>query len=351
MKRLVVLDQRWHSALTDLGVKIASVLDGEVACAVLENSPAEKLCKKLGLPVFYIDDPRKGLPFVPFLSLKKVVRQFEPEVVLTIRGDEMLFASILKSRFGFKLYRLHGEAKGIKDSFLNKWLHKRFVDGVLLSSKKLKGRAVEGIPSIYVRGAVDSKRFVFSPEGRGRIRREFGFRDSDLVLGLVARFDPVKGHRVFLSALSILKEKFPVKALIVGEEKNVSLKELKMLAEELRVVDITHFVTERREDIVDIISSIDIGVVSSVGSEVIARVVLEYMSCSRPVVVTNVGVLPEIVDSAVGAVTRPTAESLAEGVKRVLTGDVEAMGKMARRRVEEVYSLNVLKRSVDRFLV
>jgi glycosyltransferase involved in cell wall biosynthesis len=351
MRKLVVLDERWDSALTDLGVKIASVLEGKVACAVLKGFPAEKKCKEKGIPVFYIKDPRKKFPLLPFLSLKKVVETFKPRIVLTIRGDETLFSAILKRRFSFKLYRLHGEAKGIRESFLNKLIHQNYVNGVILSSRRILNSVVENLPKLFIHGAVDVERFRFSEKGRRKVRRELKVGDQ-LLFGVVGRLDPVKGHEVFLRALSLLKKKgLKFKAVIVGEEKNVKVRELTELSRLLSLKNEVIFIPERRKDIADVMSAVDVGVVPSLGSEMIARVPLEFMACRRPIVVTSVGVLPEIVKEDFGLVVEPDPTSLAKGLETTFKKDLNRMGRLAEEEAREKYSLDALRSSVNRFIL
>ena len=326
-------------------------MNGNVACAVLKGYPAEVRAKSYGFPVFYIEDPRKGLPIKAFLSLKKVLENFRPNIVITIRGDELLFASFLKRKFGFRLYRIHGEAKGIRDTFLNRLLHQKFVDGVILSSRKLLNEVVLNLPKIFVHGAVDTKKFCFSEIGREKIRRELKVGNS-ILLGIVGRLDPVKGHSLFLKSLSyLLKEGLNVKGLIVGEEKNVKLYQLKALADSLKISGRVIFIPEKREDIVDIMSAVDIGVIASVGSEMVARVHLEFMSCGKPVVVTNVGVLPEIVKEEFGKVVEVKEVLLSEGIKAIINKDLEKLGRLARKTTVSQYSMDKLSEKVNSFIL
>lgn len=352
MKRtLIVLDEPWDSALTDLAIKIGVILNGEVGFAVLENSPAHQKVKKLNCPIFYIKNPRKTLPLSPFLSLKKAVSSFSPDRVLTIRGEEMLFASILKRRFNFKLFRLHGEAKGIKNFFFNRFLHRNFVDGVILSSKKLLNEVVLPLRRIFLRGIVNERKFRFSREGRLKIRRKLSVRDGFLI-GIIGRLDPVKGHDLFIKGLALLVKKYslPVYGLILGEEKGVKVRDLKVLAERWGVGGRIFIIDKRVDNVVDYISACDLGVVSSKGSEMIARVPLEFMSCGRPVVVTNVGVLPEIVSFNFGAVVDKREEDIAEGIRKVLSKGVEKLGERAREEVNEKYSFSAVSKLVNEFI-
>lgn len=57
-----------------------------------------------------------------------------------------------------------------------------------------------------------------SPEERQSSRLQYGLQDSDRVVCLVGRLDPIKGHDVLIKALSILKQQdFKVIALVAGK--------------------------------------------------------------------------------------------------------------------------------------
>ena len=56
------------------------------------------------------------------------------------------------------------------------------------------------------------------PEERQSSRLQYGLQDSDRVVCLVGRLDPIKGHDVLIKALSILKQQdFKVIALVAGK--------------------------------------------------------------------------------------------------------------------------------------
>jgi glycosyltransferase involved in cell wall biosynthesis len=93
----------------------------------------------------------------------------------------------------------------------------------------------------------------------------------------------------------------------------------------------------------DLLSRVDIGVVPSIYEEPFGIVVLEYLASGIPVVASNVGGIPEIVDDAVGILVPPgDAEALAGAIERLLD-DPDArlrMGREGRRRVEERFTLS-----------
>ena len=351
LRALVVLDERWDSALTDLGIKVALSLKGEceVSVGALKNSPAWKSSEKLGFPLFEIEDPRRGIPLKAFLSLKGAVEKFRPQIVVTIRGDEMLFGALLKRNFNFKLFRIHGSAQGIRNSLLNRFIHKKFVSGVIVSSRRLINEVISGLPKLIVHGIVDSERFSYSEKGRREFRRRLGVGERKL-LGVVGRLDPVKGHDLFLRALSRLKRD-DFTAVIVGEEKNVKLTYLRELSRKLGISGRVKFIDRRLKNISEFMSACDLAVVPSKGSEVIARAPIEFMACKTAVVSTNVGVLPEIVRPPFGAVVKPDEEELSNAINRFLDKNLEKLGAIAREEALEKYAFNSVAPSIRSFIL
>ncbi len=350
MKALVVLDERWNSALTDLGLKVARALSEKciVSVAAIPGFPAYRIAKEIGFNVLSIEDPRKGLPFKAFFSFKRAVETFKPHVVFTIRGDEMLFGALLKNRYGYRLFRLHGQAKGVRNTFLNRELHRRFVDGVIVSSKRLVNDVIAPLPKIFIPGIVDKETFRFSEEGRKKFREKLNAGNRKLI-GVVGRLDPVKGHRLLLKALSLLKRD-DFLAVIVGEEKNEKLEDLKNLVKTLGVSEKVLFIPERISPISDFMSACDLAVVPSVGSEVIVRAPLEFMACRTAVVSTNVGALPEVILPPYGTTVPPDEHSLSKAIDKFLSSDLEKLGKIAQEVAYEKFSFKALSPAVCRFI-
>jgi glycosyltransferase involved in cell wall biosynthesis len=351
MRTLVVLDERWNSALTDLGLKVASVLRGEVAVAAIPGFPAYERAEELQLHRLPISDPRKGLPIKAFFTLKKALENFRPQVVITIRGDEMLFAALLKKRFNYKLYRIHGQAKGVRVSFLNKWLHENFLDGVILTSRKFLNEVVYGLRRLIVPGMVDAEKFNFSLDRRERWRAHFGVSPTEPLIGMVARFDPVKGHGLLFKALARLKSR-KWKLAVVGREENVSLSQLRSQVKALGLEGRVFFIAKKLEDLPGFMSACDLAVAPSLGSEVVVRAPLEFMACQTCVVATEVGALPEVVSPPFGRVVPPKEKELALAINSFLKRGVPTLrklGRFAREVTVERYSVKALTPVINDF--
>ena len=192
-----------------------------------------------------------------------------------------------------------------------------------------------------VYGCVDADKF--NPEASdGCFRKEIGATDDDFLVCLLGRLSPVKGHEYAVKAIATLKD-LPkkVKLLCVGYECERNLAWLKGEAERKGVSDRVIFVG-RREDLPSILASVDVGIITSIGSEANSRATLEYMASGKPVISTRVGVIPElIVEGETGFITeiRDTA-TMADRIKYLaLNPDVcKRMGIASRKRIEENFT-------------
>lgn len=79
-------------------------------------------------------------------------------------------------------------------------------------------KAVEQGKVKIITNAIDIEKFKFDPEARKRLRKEFGFKDDDYVIGNFGRLIPQKNQLFLIDAFSEFKKKNPnSKLLIVGE--------------------------------------------------------------------------------------------------------------------------------------
>jgi len=112
------------------------------------------------------------------------------------------------------------------------------------------------------------------------------------------------------------------------------------LALEMQVADHISFLGMRpHAQMPGLLSSGDLAVIPSL-MEATSVAALEAMACGLPVVASNVGGLPEIVDDKVGALFEPgNPEALADTVVSLLgRGDLGEMGARARERVVAQWS-------------
>lgn len=235
-------------------------------------------------------------------DINSLVRDFRPDVVNCHRGESFLLWGLCKlAGGGFRLVRTRGDQRLPKANLPNRWLHRDVADAVIATNSRMARHFVQtmGLPGRKVwtiLGGVDTKKFCFDAAGRERVRAEFGYFPSDRVIGIVGRFDDVKGQRELIEAVGMLKREGieGVRLLFVGFPTTVSTEEIWGWCREAGIEDISA-VTGPREDVAACLSALDIGVCASRFSETIARAPMEIMACGRPLLSTNIGVLPDLV--------------------------------------------------------
>jgi len=173
-----------------------------------------------------------------------------------------------------------------------------------------------------------------------QVRRELGLPPDRPVVGLVARLDHrAKGHLELLQALALLKDRQTVHALMVGGGRRQE--EMQQLAASLGLAGVVHFLGNRK-DVPELLAAMDIFVLPS-HSEGVSLAVLEAMAAGLPVIVSEVGGLPEIVKHGETGLLIPPKdpEALAQSLARVLEepGLARKLGQKAREHVQEKYSL------------
>jgi len=174
------------------------------------------------------------------------------------------------------------------------------------------------------------------------------FNENDIVIGTVKTLEKKYGIEYLIKAFKILNDKYPelpLKLLIVG---GGSLEEdLRKLAKELGIWNKTIFTGKVPfEDVPIYHNMLSVSVSVSVSeSESFGVAVVEAMSCDKPVVVSNVGGLPEVVEEGKNGFVVPprNTEETAKAIERLLLNkDLrEKMGQAGRERVKAIYDWNL----------
>lgn len=293
------------------------------------------------------------------LKFSRLLDTFPADIVNAHRAEGMniaVAANMIRGGKSPRIIRTRVEIRHPKVNIFNKWIYKR-IDGVVVPWDEGRERLIRYMDFprekvLMLPGGVDTDRFQPGLDG-SKFRAELGIRADEPTAGVVGRLDPVKGHEDFIvCAKEVLQSLGKSHFVIIGEEANVKLDELKALAQKLGVADRVHFVG-RREDIEVCVSALDVGVVSSVGSEALSRVALEYMACGLPVVATRVGGLPCIIEDGVnGFLVPPNApQELAKSILRLFQDSSlrKRLGKNAREIAVTRYSLPVVARETMKF--
>jgi glycosyltransferase involved in cell wall biosynthesis len=187
----------------------------------------------------------------------------------------------------------------------------------------------------------------------GRIPKD-STKEKEICVGLIGRISPWKGQHIFIEAASLLHTEFPsVKFQIIGAplfaEREYE-QQLHELCERLGVVEAVEFVGFV-EDVSRRIAQLDIVVHASTSGEPFGQVIIEGMAEQKPVVATNGGGVPEIVEDGVTGLLVPMGDAIAmaNAIDFLLRNPLIAkeMGARGRERALSQFAIQITARKVE----
>lgn len=172
---------------------------------------------------------------------------------------------------------------------------------------------------------------------------------NEVVLFAPGRLSKEKGFHILLRAFSIAIRKYPkVKLIIAGD--GPKKRELEKLS---KILDIERYVKflgkVQYNKMQELFLSSDIVIVPSIHPEPFGRVALEAILAGKPVVASEVGGLPEIIEDKAGILVQPSnPEALAHGIITLIENPVlrEKMGKEGKRLSKEKFNVKKIVEDV-----
>jgi glycosyltransferase involved in cell wall biosynthesis len=198
----------------------------------------------------------------------------------------------------------------------------------------------ELIPNGY-----DLSVFRPDPDARVRWRTALGLDSSVLLVGMIARFAPMKAHVVMLEAFAKLRSQAPGAHLVLaGSGVERHNRDLAALTVAHGIADATILLGER-DDIPGLLPAFDILALPSTFGEGFPNVVCEAMACGVPVVATAVGDTADIVRD--GGLIVPPHDIEAFGnamiaIARLDPFERSAMGGRGRAEIGGRFSLEAM---------
>ena len=312
----------------------------------------------LGVPVTCLG-ARPGLPSPMVVSrLKRVAREFHPDIVQ---------GWMYHGNLAGLLARYFAPGRPVLAWNIRHSLYDIALEGPLTQLVIKAGRLLSGKPEkiLYnsrvsrqhhekfgfrhkdgqvIPNGIDVDRFRFSESARQRIRQSLDIAEDSVVIGHVARFHPMKDHRLFLKAATKVASSFSdVHFLMAGRRVEYQTEFFaKTLPADLRAR--FHLVGER-EDVADLMCAMDIYSLSSSYGEGFSNVLGEAMSVGLPCVATDVGDCGLIIGDT-GLLTQP--RDLAGFGKELITllemprEERLHLGRRARARIVDNFSLSAI---------
>jgi glycosyltransferase involved in cell wall biosynthesis len=237
-----------------------------------------------------------------------------------------------------------GGFRGLRDSgseaFVNPWVVGPLADRIVVPSRWSLESLVDlqGVPREKLRVVPNAapETMAQPSDDRRAVRASMGVADDELVIVVAAMLRPEKGHEVAVAALAQVRQRFP-NAVLEAQ------------ARELGIADAVRFLG-RRHDVMDVLGASDVTLLSS-HNENLPLAVLEYMESGTPIVTTDAGGTPELVDDGVHGlvVPRGDAGAMAAALVRTLEdpGAAATRADAARERRRRAFTWDVIGRDVE----
>jgi glycosyltransferase involved in cell wall biosynthesis len=365
MKILIGSNVHWWNAEAAYAAAIALLLKQAGHSVFVLTQPDSLNSKHLserGLRLLTHINLNSKNPFkllVAYRKLKKFLLEEQIDLINAHRSEGFpLFVFAARSLSTNRIenhipvIRTRGTTRPLLQHWLNLKMHIDWTANYITAGKIVAERLLDAVPisperlkTIYY--PVECSNLPLKPPAD--YRTEFEIPQKAKILAVVGRIRPVKGQRILLKSLSQLLTEFPDLVLLIPYRDTTSNEpEMQALQNDIRRFKLEAHVRliTMREDIRQLMGFADVGVVSSVESEVICRVAVEFFSVATPVVAFPTGCLPEIIrhgENGYLAETQ-TSESLTEELRKILVNPelCERLGQGARRDAETRFNPQIM---------
>ncbi len=352
-RQLVILANGFHQRGHEVSV-VVFYADGSL----------EKELHEMSIPIFDLRKFGRWDVLTFFLRLVKVVEKQKPSVIYGFLGAPNILTAFLKPIFP-KIRMIWGVRASNVDFNRYDWLARasyqiecwlsKFADLIICNSRAgLEYAAAHGFPSgklAVIPNGIDSERFKPDAVARARVREEWGVTKDEILIGLIARLDPMKDHPTFLrAALMLARERADVRFVCVGDGPEAYKDGLHRLAIELGLDGKLIWAGVRR-DMPAVFNALDIASSCSSYGEGFSNAIAEAMACGLPCVVTDVGDSASIVENT-GIVVQPNSPmQLSNAWKNLLEADrLRIMGLRARNRAQSLFNVQRMVSSTESIL-
>ncbi len=346
----------------------------DVRVISLSDGSAVRRWRCLGLPVEVIEndvDEQAAILVADVLAewQAQIVHghMFRAEVVGVLAAEQLTERGLPRPYLVDTVHSSRVRSAEDRDRLLHLTPH---IDRLVAVSKAIvaklerEGRMASA-PVDLIYNGVDMDRYDHT-EACCTLPEEYGFPEGSQLVGVVARLEPEKGHATLLEAWPTVLARVPTaRLLIVGEGSLANT--LQDQAEALGLlgepcvgdacVGTRHarpgaavVFTGRREDVPALTAALDVAVLPSY-REAQGLVILEAMALARPVVASDVGGIPEMIEDGVTGLLVPPhdAQALADAISTLLLDHplADMIGRAGHRLVHDRFCVERMVAAIE----
>ncbi|MBL7069002.1 MAG: glycosyltransferase [Candidatus Omnitrophica bacterium] len=294
---------------------------------------------------------------VGLFKLVRLSKRNKVDIIHSLLFSENILGSIAGKIAGVKVNITSRRDTGMLRE--GKWQHvmaynitNRWVDKIVCVSNAVREvtRKKEGVSDdrlVTIYNGIDVNKLSCLYVNKSLLRESMGIKEHESVVGMVANFSWIKGHKDFVEAARLILKEIPnVKFLLIGD--GPLLQTYKAITSQSRQLKERVIFLGKRKDVRELLSLMDVSVNASY-SEGMSNSILESMAAGVPVVATAVdGNLETIIDGQTGYLVTPKSpHKMAEAIIKLLEDKELAayMGCNARKLVQEKFNFTSM---VDR---
>ena len=314
--------------------------------------------ESLGIEVLTLNLSRKSPVTLSLLSLPFILKRFKPNIFhgwmyhanLLLSLTSLLFPKV-RIIWGIRhsLYDINKEKFLTRlVIYLSKFFSKKCTNIIFNSIISLEQHVKYGFSDnncSVIHNGFDTKKFSpdnFTDKQRNILRTQLKIPENTNLIGFVARFHPMKGHKNFIkAAIKIINKKENVRFLIVGP--GVTNKNLNyLIPKEIRSF---FYLLGERYDIAYLNSIFDISINCSSWGEGFSNSICESMLMEVPCIATNVGEAELILKNCGVILHSNNEEVLANSLIRLLSKSLDErkeIGRLERLRIIDNFSIEVI---------
>jgi glycosyltransferase involved in cell wall biosynthesis len=298
--------------------------------------------------------------------LRRIIRSFGADLVISNALGPLPYAGPAARLAGVPNICIHYHPvlqSGTIEARLVSFLAK-FCDGFIAVSEAMnRGLQSSGIPAARIKtiyNGLDVADYTPSAHRSYLLRNKAGLNDSTKLIGLIATISKAKGHHVVIEAARLLRDEFlistPWRFIFVGgvfENSTLGSAYQTRLKEQIQkhgLQDRIQFAGKHR-NMRDVYLDLDIVLNTSIEPEPLGTTIYEAMAMGKPVIASNLGGSPEIIDHGRTGFLVPANDSreLAILLAKILQDQIDLAPIVAagRARVENCFNLRA---TVDNYL-
>jgi glycosyltransferase involved in cell wall biosynthesis len=290
-----------QTLLIDLLPELARDFEIELAC--LYPGILREQIEDQGIRVHELNHKHLFSP-ATLWQLRSIMKSFRPHVVHTHLGRADLYGRTAARMLGVPVVITHSHNIddwkkrpffNALDNFTLRWAWREIAVSDEVRRFLIDRNVPEEKVLLCYNGVNIERKLTLPPDYDCTAwRRQLGIDPNDKVLTVIGRIDEQKGHRFLIPAFDRFVQNHPEwRLLIVGGEGRINA-EIDRIADHARSRDRIIF-AGHRGDIPQVLASTDVFILSSLW-EGHPMTLMEAMLWARPIVVTRVGGIPEVID-------------------------------------------------------